>query len=75
MEAVLKAIKRFFSCSTQMSINFILLINAKMPTIVGILTFNSMVNSTSDSFKQFFAAYFLVVEISILVELSTKIAL
>ena len=29
----------FFSCSTQLSMQFILLINVKMPTIVGILTF------------------------------------
>ena len=28
-----------FSCSTQLSLKFILLINVKMPTIVGILTF------------------------------------
>ena len=27
------------SCSTQLSMNFFLLINVKMPTIVGILTF------------------------------------
>ena len=31
-----------FSCSTQLSTKFILLINVKMPTIVGILTFVSM---------------------------------
>ena len=29
----------FFSCSIQLSMKFILLINVKMPTIVGILTF------------------------------------
>ena len=28
-----------FSCSTQLSMKFFLLINVKMPTIVGILTF------------------------------------
>ena len=28
-----------FSCSTQLSTKFVLLINVKMPTIVGILTF------------------------------------
>ena len=33
-----KAIK-LFSCSTQLSMKFFLLINVKMPTIVGILTF------------------------------------
>ena len=36
-----------FSCSTQLSTKFILLINVKMPTIVGILAFISMVNITS----------------------------
>ena len=30
---------KLFSCSTQLSTKFILLINIKMPTIVGILTF------------------------------------
>ena len=30
---------KFFPCSTQLSTKFILLINVKMPTIVGILTF------------------------------------
>ena len=33
------------SCSTQLSMNFFLLINVKMPTIVGILTFMSRKNS------------------------------
>ena len=41
-----KAIK-LFPCSTQLSTKFILLINVKMPTIVGILTFTSMINTTS----------------------------
>ena len=31
---------------------FIILINDKMPTIVGILTFNSMINTTSESLKE-----------------------
>ena len=43
-------IKRF-SCSTQLSTKFILLINVKMPTIVGILTFISMINTTSERLK------------------------
>ena len=30
---------KLFSCSTQLSMKFFLLINVKMPTIVGILTF------------------------------------
>ena len=33
------------SCSTQLSMKFILLINVKMPTIVGILTFISRIKS------------------------------
>ena len=37
--------------STQLSTKFILLINVKMPTIVGILTFISMINTTSEIFK------------------------
>ena len=32
---------KLFSCSTQLSMKFFLLINVKMPTIVGILTFIS----------------------------------
>ena len=36
------------SCSTQLSMKFIMLINAKMPTSVGILTFKSMINTTSE---------------------------
>ena len=40
-----------FPCSTQLSTKFILLINVKMPTIVGILTFISMMNTTSKRLK------------------------
>ena len=36
---------KLFSCSTQLSMTFFLLINVKMPTIVGILTFVSGKNS------------------------------
>ena len=36
-----------FSCSTQLRTKFIMLINIKMPTIVGILTFISMINTIS----------------------------
>ena len=46
----LKVIK-LFPCSTQLSMKIILLINVKMPTIVGILTFISMTNAASESFK------------------------
>ena len=53
---------KLFSCSTQLSTKFILLINVKMPTIVGILTFISRIfvgiltfisriNTTSESSK------------------------
>ena len=40
-----------FSCSTQQSTKFILLINVKTPTIIGILTFISMINTTSEIVK------------------------
>ena len=36
---------KLFSCSTQLSMKFFLLINVKMPTIVGILTFMSGKNN------------------------------
>ena len=35
---------KLFPCSTQLSTKFIMLINVKMPTIVGILTFISMIS-------------------------------
>ena len=35
---------KLFSCSTQVIMKFILLINVKMPTTVGILTFISRIN-------------------------------
>ena len=35
---------KHFSCSAQLRLKFILLINVKMPTIVGILTFMSRIN-------------------------------
>ena len=36
---------KLFSCSTQLSMKFIMVINVKMPTIVGILIFKSMINT------------------------------
>ena len=36
---------KLFPCSTQLSMKFFLLINVKMPTVVGILTFMSGKNS------------------------------
>ena len=41
----------FFLFSTQLNMISILLINVKMPTTVGILTFISRINTTSDSLK------------------------
>ena len=42
---------RLFSCPTQLSTKFILLINVKIPTIVGILISISMINTTSERLK------------------------
>ena len=42
---------KHFSCFTQMSRKFILLMNVKMPTIVVILTFISMINTISERLK------------------------
>ena len=42
---------KLFSYSTQLSRKFILLINVKMPTIVGILTFVSMISTTTERLK------------------------
>ena len=43
---------KLFSYSTQLSIKCIMLINDKMPTIIGmILTFISMINTTSENLK------------------------
>ena len=41
--------KNFFDA--QLSLKFMMLINVKMPTIVGILTFISMINTTFESFE------------------------
>ena len=42
---------KLFPCSTQLGMKFILLINVKMPTIVVILAFISMINTTSKRLK------------------------
>ena len=42
---------KLFPCSTQLSMKFILLINVIMQTIVDILTFISMINTTSERLK------------------------
>ena len=47
-----------FSCSAQLRLKFILLINVKMPTIVGILTFISRINYQFLSFETEFSTYF-----------------
>ena len=39
------------SCSTQLSMKFFLLINVKMPTVVGILTFMSRKNTIIGSYE------------------------
>ena len=51
---------KLFSCSTQLGSKCIMLINVKMPTIVGIFTFINMINTTSKSLKQekFFFLFF-----------------
>ena len=40
---------KLFSCSTQLSVKFFQLINVKMPTIVGISTFISRINTPTKS--------------------------
>ena len=42
---------KLFPCSSQLSTKFILFINVKMPTTVGILTSISMINTTSERLK------------------------
>ena len=42
---------KHFSCSTQLSMKIFLLINVKMPTIVGILTFMSGKNNILGLFE------------------------
>ena len=67
---------KLISCSTQLSMKFILLIDVKMPTIVGIQTFISMINTTSESLKarNFFSCrYFSFYEqLKFCAQLSTK---
>ena len=56
---------KLFSCSTQLSTKLIMLINVKMPTIVGILTFISMINTRSERLKArnvFICRYFIFYE-------------
>ena len=56
---------KLFSCSSQLSTKFIPLINVKMLTIVGILTFISMINTTPERLKArnfFICRYFIFYE-------------
>ena len=56
---------KLFSCSTQLKMKFLLLINVKMPTIVGILTFMNKKNSIlglSESKKLWISRYFYTYE-------------
>ena len=46
-----KILALIFFHATQLSMKFFLLINVKMPTIVGILTFISMINTTFERLK------------------------
>ena len=49
---------KLFSCSAQLKLKFILLMNVKMPTIVGILTFMSRINYKFLSFEPEFSNNF-----------------
>ena len=42
---------KLFPCSNQLSMKFIVFINVKMPTIVGILAYINMINTTSECLK------------------------
>ena len=57
---------KLFSCSTQLIMNFFLLINVKMPTTVGILTFMIGKNSSLDltePYKAKFLDFFILMSI------------
>ena len=49
---------KLFSCSAQLRLKFILLINVKMPTIVGILTFMSRINYQNLRYEPKFSTNF-----------------
>ena len=49
---------KLFSCSTQLRLKFVLLINFKMPTIVGILTFINRIHCFFLSFEHGFSTIF-----------------
>ena len=54
------AVIKPFSYSTQLSTEYFLLINVKMPAIVGILTLISMINTTSERLKRLKARNFFI---------------
>ena len=54
----LKAQSKLFSYSTQLSMKFIMLVNVKMPTVVGILTFISIINTICKKSVYFPAFHF-----------------
>ena len=58
------------SCSTQLSTKFILLINLKMPTIVGILTFISKINTSEKQETSSFVGIFFYEQLKIRAQLS-----
>ena len=47
----IRLVIKLFSCLSQLSMKFIMLINVKMPTLVGILTFISLIKTTSESLE------------------------
>ena len=47
-----------FSCSTQLSIKFIMLMNVKMSTTVGIITFISMMTTSYENLKASEVSFF-----------------
>ena len=72
-------LENFFPCSTKLSTKFILLINVKMPTIVGTLTFISTINTISERLQArnyFICQYFSFYEqLKFRAQLSIKIVL
>ena len=61
---------KLFSCSAQLRLKFILLINVKMPTIVGILTFISRINYRLSWSKPEISIYFIYEQLKFHAQLS-----
>ena len=51
MSKLARGYKTFFMLNLKPNMKFIMLINVKLSTIVGILTFMSMMNTTSESLR------------------------